>query len=67
MSNTDIENITEQLHTIADYCRYGASLFNQAELFFGHGNDNALHEALTLEPCIYTFRLPVACNIFQLK
>ncbi len=48
MSNTDIEIITEQLHTIADYCRYGASLFNQAELFFGHGNDNALHEAHTL-------------------
>jgi len=48
VSNTDIKNITEQLHTIADYCRYGASLFNQAELFFGHGNDNALHEAHTL-------------------
>jgi ribosomal protein L3 glutamine methyltransferase len=48
VSKTDIENITEQLHTIADYCRYGASLFNQAELFFGHGNDNALHEAHTL-------------------
>jgi len=48
VSNTDIENITEQLHTIADYCRYGASLFNQAELFYGHGNDNALNEALTL-------------------
>jgi ribosomal protein L3 glutamine methyltransferase len=48
VSNTDIEKITAQLHTVADYCRYGASLFNQAELFFGHGNDNALHEALTL-------------------
>lgn len=48
MSNTNIENITEQLHTIADYCRYGASIFNQAELFYGHGNDNALNEALTL-------------------
>jgi ribosomal protein L3 glutamine methyltransferase len=48
VSNTNIENITEQLHTIADYCRYGASIFNQAELFYGHGNDNALNEALTL-------------------
>ena len=48
VSNTNIENITEQLHSIADYCRYGASLFNQAELFYGHGSDNALNEALTL-------------------
>ncbi|KGJ87420.1 50S ribosomal protein L3 N(5)-glutamine methyltransferase [Colwellia psychrerythraea] len=48
MSSTDFEGITEQLHTIADYCRYGASLFNQAELFYGHGNDNALSEAFTL-------------------
>jgi ribosomal protein L3 glutamine methyltransferase len=45
---TDSTEITKQLHTIADYCRYGASLFNQAELFYGHGNDNALNEALTL-------------------
>lgn len=48
VSNTNIENIAEQLHTIADFCRYGASIFNQAELFYGHGNDNALNEALTL-------------------
>ena len=48
VSNTDFEDITEQLHTIADYCRYGASLFNQAELFYGHGSDNALSEAFTL-------------------
>jgi len=56
VSNTDIEKITTQLHTVADYCRYGASLFNQAELFFGHGNDNALHEALTL--VMYALSLP---------
>ncbi|TYK64938.1 50S ribosomal protein L3 N(5)-glutamine methyltransferase [Colwellia echini] len=48
MSNTKSENITSQLHTIADYCRYGASLFNHAELFYGHGSNNALSEAITL-------------------
>ena len=62
MSNTNIdsiapvESITSQLHTIADYCRYGASLFNQAELFYGHGTDNALSEALTL--VMFTLALP---------
>jgi len=40
--------ISQQLHTLADFCRYGASLFNQAELFYGHGSDNAFSEALTL-------------------
>lgn len=48
VSEIDFDPITEQLHTIADYCRYGASLFNQAELFYGHGSDNALSEAHTL-------------------
>lgn len=48
MSETNFAPIIEQLHTISDYCRYGASLFNQAELFYGHGSDNALSEAYTL-------------------
>lgn len=48
MINKDHQHIATQLHTIADYTRYGASLFNQAELFYGHGNDNAFSEALTL-------------------
>lgn len=48
MSETNFAPIIEQLHTIADYCRYGASLFNQAELFYGHGSDNAFSEAHTL-------------------
>jgi len=56
VSSTNFEDITTQLHTIADYCRYGASLFNQAELFYGHGNDNALNEALTL--VMYAVSLP---------
>jgi len=40
--------VSEQLHTIADYVRFGASQFNQAELYFGHGTDNALDEAINL-------------------
>ena len=42
------DEITKQLQTVADFCRYGATVFNQAELFYGHGNDNAFSEALTL-------------------
>lgn len=38
----------DQLHTIIDLIRYGASRFNQAGLSFGHSYDNALDEATQL-------------------
>lgn len=37
-----------QLQSIADFVRWGASCFNEAGLFFGHGTDNAVDESLFL-------------------
>ncbi len=48
--------IKSQLFTVGDYIRYGASQFNKAELFFGHGTDNAWDEAKTL--VMFALELP---------
>ncbi len=48
VDTVDFSDLSEQLHTIGDYVRFGASQFNQAELYFGHGTNNAWDEAALL-------------------
>ncbi len=38
----------DQLHTLRDFIRLGVTLFNREKLYFGHGTDNALDEAVWL-------------------
>jgi ribosomal protein L3 glutamine methyltransferase len=48
--------IRTQLQTLRDYIRYGASLFQRQNLYFGHGTDNAWDESVAL--VLYALDLP---------
>lgn len=48
--------MTDELHTIIDMIRYGASRFNAIGLTFGHSYDNALDEATHLT--LHALHLP---------
>lgn len=49
-----------ELLTIRDYIRFGVSQFNAADLYFGHGTDNAWDEAISL--ILHTLHLPHDIN-----
>ena len=46
--NKPYKEAATQLNAIIDFVRWGASQFNQAKLYFGHGTNNAIDEALYL-------------------
>ena len=46
----------EHLHTVRDVFRFLVSRFNAADLFYGHGNDNAFDEAAYL--ILHSLQLP---------
>src|SRR5690606_37671268 len=49
-------HVTQQLATIVDFIRYGASRFAAAGLTFGHSYDNAIDEATHL--VLHALHLP---------
>lgn len=48
---------TESLITVRDWLRFAVSRFNEAQLSFGHGSDNAFDEATYL--ILHTLHLPL--------
>ena len=48
---------TEALITMRDWLRFAVSRFNEAQLFFGHGTDNAYDEAVWL--ILHSLHLPL--------
>jgi ribosomal protein L3 glutamine methyltransferase len=41
-------DVIDDLHTLLDFVRWGASRFNEAGLYYGHGTDNSIDDALAL-------------------
>ena len=54
---TVFEEARRKFTTIRDFLRFSISHFNQAELFYGHGTDNAHDEAAYL--ILHTLNLPL--------
>ncbi|MDH5785612.1 MAG: 50S ribosomal protein L3 N(5)-glutamine methyltransferase [Chromatiales bacterium] len=52
----DRDEVVRDLRTIRDHIRWGMSRFNEANIFFGHGTDNALDESAYL--VLHTLHLP---------
>lgn len=62
-----MSNIIEELETLVDFVRWATTQFNQSKLYFGHGTDNALDEAVALvSQSLYLPRF-VPENLWQAK
>lgn len=54
---TDYQAAAAQLSTLRDFLRWTTSRFHEAQLFYGHGNDDAFNDAIQL--LLHSLQLPV--------
>jgi len=57
MNTSGFSDARTTLQTVRDCLRFGVSRFNEAKIFFGHGNSNAYDEAAYL--ILHTLHLPL--------
>ncbi len=67
MSDFNISSTAEELLTTGDFIRFAASQFNHADLYFGHGTNNAWDEAVSL--IMFALHLPehLCDKVFECK
>ncbi len=44
----ELQHVVDELQTINDFARWAVSRFKEADLYYGHGTDNAWDEAISL-------------------
>lgn len=64
---TNYSNVCETLETVIDYVRFACTEMTNAELYFGHGTDNAWDEALVLVFHVIAFPLELAAKVINAK
>ena len=67
MSIGQKHDVCSDLISIRDYIRWGASQFNAAGLFFGHGTDNAWDEAVQLVLHALHLSLPLNPDVLDAR
>ena len=67
MDKIFVDEVVNELHTIQDMLRWTVSRFNAAQIYYGHGTDNAWDEAMNLIlPSLY-LPLDIPGEIYSTK
>lgn len=67
MDKIFVDEVVNELHTIQDMLRWTVSRFNAAQIYYGHGTDNAWDEAMALIlPSLY-LPLDIPAEIYASK
>ncbi len=61
------DHVAQDLHTIQDFLRWGYTVFNQSDIYFGQGSDNAWDEMLHLVLSTLSLPLDTPEHIFNAR
>ena len=65
MDKIYVDEAVSELHTLQDMLRWAMSRFNAANIYYGHGTDNARDEALQLVLPTLFLPLDLPAELYQ--